>query len=76
MTRRPVCLACLLLMAAMLLADGLGFPLIRGNPLPSSVQEWISRYPQAVVCGETVRCARTEGGRYFRSCHRKGSAGI
>ena len=60
MTRRPVCLACLLLMAAMLLADGLGFPLIRGNPLPSSVQEWISRYPQAVVCGETVRCARTE----------------
>ncbi len=60
MTRRPVCLACLLLMAAIVLADWMGFPLIRGNPLPDSVREWISRHPEAVVCGETVRCARTE----------------
>ena len=34
MARRPLCLACLLLMLAMAMADLLGMPLIRGNPLP------------------------------------------
>lgn len=60
MIRRPVCLACLLLAAAIFLADRMGFPLVRGNPLPGSVQAWIETHPDAVVCGETVRCAKTE----------------
>ena len=60
MIRRPVCLACLILAAAVFLADGLGFPLIRGNPLPASVQNWIKTHPDAQICGEAVRCAKTE----------------
>lgn len=60
MGRRPMCLVCLLLMAAMCLADWLGVPLIRGNPLPDSVQEMIAAHPETVVCGEAVRCADTE----------------
>ncbi|MDO4340912.1 MAG: ComEC/Rec2 family competence protein [Eubacteriales bacterium] len=60
MGRRPMCLVCLLLMAAMCFADWLGVPLIRGNPLPDSVQSMIAAHPEAVVCGEAVRCADTE----------------
>lgn len=60
MGRRPMCLVCVLLMAAMCLIDWLGVPLIRGNPVPASVQEWIADHPETVVCGEAVRCADTE----------------
>ncbi|MDO4306509.1 MAG: DNA internalization-related competence protein ComEC/Rec2 [Eubacteriales bacterium] len=55
-----MCLVCLLLMLAMCLADGLGIPLIRGNPLPESLQAWISRHPEAVICGEVQQCAESE----------------
>ena len=41
MTRRPVCLVCLFLMLCMCLADLAGVPLIRGNPLPETVQTYI-----------------------------------
>lgn len=60
MGRRPLCLVCLLLMTAMCLADWLGFPLIRGNPLPDSVQKVILQHPEAVICGEVQRCQDTE----------------
>ena len=45
MARRPLCLACLLLMLAMAMADLLGMPLIRGNPLPGSVTEYLKKHP-------------------------------
>ena len=63
MGRRPLCLVCLLLMTAMCLADWLGFPLIRGNPLPDSVQKVILQHPEAVICGEVQRCQDTEFSR-------------
>lgn len=60
MTRRPLCLVCLLLMLAMCLADLLGFPLIRGNPLPQEVQLWVEKHPEATVCGEVEKCTAGE----------------
>lgn len=60
MTKRPLCLVCLLLMAFLCLADWMGLPFVRGNPLPLSVQAWIAQHPDAVVCGEAVRCTETE----------------
>lgn len=60
MLRRPLCLACILLMAVMRLADWMGIPLVRGNPLPDSVKAWIAQHSDAVVCGEAVRCTETE----------------
>lgn len=60
MRRRPVCLVCLALMLLMCLTDLAGFPLIRGNPLPEAVQEWIREHPEAVVCGEVQSCQDTE----------------
>lgn len=60
MARRPLCLLCLLLMAAMCAADWLGAPLIRGNPLPLPLQTWISEHPDATICGEVERCTDTE----------------
>ena len=38
MRRRPVCVLCLLLAAFLCVTDWLGFSMIRGNPLPESVQ--------------------------------------
>lgn len=60
MARRPLCVLCLLLMAAMCAADWLGLPLIRGNPLPGPLQAWISEHPDATICGEVERSADTE----------------
>ena len=42
MRRRPVCILCLLLVVFLCVTDWLGFSLIRGNPLPESVQTWIN----------------------------------
>lgn len=55
-----MCLACLLLMLALCVLDGLGIPFVRGNPLPQSVQTWIAGHPEAVICGEVQHCAETE----------------
>lgn len=60
MTRRPICLVCLLLMLGMCLADLAGFPMIRGNPLPETVQTYIKKHPDSVICGEVQRCQATE----------------
>ena len=60
MRRRPVCLVCLALMFLMCIADLAGIPLIRGNPLPESVQTWIGEHPEAVICGEVQSCQDTE----------------
>lgn len=60
MTKRPLCLLCLLLMFGLCLAEWLGFPLIRGNPLPEKLQKQIENHPQSSICGEVERCADTE----------------
>lgn len=55
MIRRPMCLLCLLLMSAMCLADWMGFPVVRGNPLPSGLEAWVEKHPRVRVCGEVQR---------------------
>ena len=60
MTRRPMCLLCLFLMVFLCLGDWLGFPLIRGNPLPESLQEWVGIHPQVSICGEVETSEETE----------------
>lgn len=63
MARRPLCLVCLLLMLAMTVADLLGVPLIRGNPLPGSVTEYITKHPETTICGEVERCTESENSK-------------
>lgn len=60
MVKRPMCLLCLLLMIFLCGADWLGFPLIRGNPLPKRLQVWVEEHPEATICGEVVQSADTE----------------
>lgn len=55
-----MCLVCLAVMLLMCLVDLAGFPLIRGNPLPETVQAWIEKHPKAVICGEVQSCQDTE----------------
>ena len=55
MIRRPMCLLCLLLMGAMCLADWMGFPVVRGNPLPSGLEAWVEKHPRVRICGEVQR---------------------
>ena len=44
----------------MFLVDYLGVPVIRGNPLPETVQMWIDKHPKATVCGTVYSCEDTE----------------
>ena len=60
MRRRPVCILCMLLVVFLCVTDWLGFSLIRGNPLPQSVQTWIKKHPESTICGEVVRCQENE----------------
>lgn len=60
MTRRPLCIVCLLLMLSMCIADRAGLPLIRGNPVPENVASWIESHPQATICGEVVQTTENE----------------
>ena len=60
MTRRPLCLVCLFLMLFLAAGDWLGFPFIRGNPLPDYLKEWIKEHPESVVCGEVESFRDTE----------------
>lgn len=60
MRKRPVCVLCLLLVVFLCVTDWLGFSLIRGNPLPESVQTWIQKHPESTICGEVVRCQEKE----------------
>ena len=55
-----MCILCLLLVVFLCVTDWLGFSLIRGNPLPESVQTWINKHPESTICGEVVRCQENE----------------
>ena len=60
MIRRPMCLLCFLMMLVLGIADLAGIPLIRGNPLPASVQSWIKAHPGSEICGEVEQYENTE----------------
>lgn len=60
MGRRPVCILCLLLIALLCLGDWMGLPLIRGNPLPASLREWLEEEEEVSAVGEVERCIDTE----------------
>ena len=60
MGRRPVCILCLLLIALLCLGDWMGLPLIRGNPLPASLREWLEEEEEVSAVGEVERCTDTE----------------
>lgn len=60
MIRRPMCLLCFLMMLVLGIADLAGIPLIRGNPLPASVQSWIKAHPGSEIYGEVERYKNTE----------------
>lgn len=60
MSKRPVCCACVFLMLCLCILDLAGIPVIRGNPLPREVREYIESHPSAVICGEVQRCQDTE----------------
>ena len=49
MTKRPLCMVCLVLMLLMCVADRAGFPLIRGNPVPENVDSWIREHPKVTI---------------------------
>ncbi|RHK25948.1 DNA internalization-related competence protein ComEC/Rec2 [Ruminococcus sp. AF46-10NS] len=55
-----MCLLCFLMMLVLGIADLAGIPLIRGNPLPASVQSWIKAHPGSEICGEVERYENTE----------------
>ena len=57
MKRRPVCLVCLFLMLCLYLV---GISMINGNPLPVSVQKYISEHPKLTVSGEVQECQAEE----------------
>ena len=60
MKRRPVCLVCLLLMLCLYVTDLVGISMINGNPLPVSVQKYISEHPKFTVSGEVQECQAEE----------------
>ena len=60
MTRRPLCVLCLIFMISMCIADRAGLPLIRGNPVPENVDAWIEEHPQNVICGEVTQTTNNE----------------
>ena len=60
MKRRPVCLVCLFLMLCLYVTDLVGISMINGNPLPVSVQKFISEHPKLTVSGEVQECQAEE----------------
>nr|WP_302025278.1 DNA internalization-related competence protein ComEC/Rec2 [uncultured Blautia sp.] len=60
MHKRPVCCVCVLLMLFLCILDLAGVSIVRGNPLPQKVQQWIEVHPSAVICGEVQHCQDTE----------------
>ena len=60
MKRRPVCLVCLFLMLCLYVTDLVGISMINGNPLPVSVQKYISEHPKLTVSGEVQNCQAAE----------------
>ena len=64
MTKRPLCMVCLVLMLLMCVADRAGFPLIRGNPVPENVDSWIREHPKVTICGEVTQTTENEFSQY------------
>ena len=60
MKRRPVCLVCLFLMLCLYVTDLVGISMINGNPLPVSVQKYISEHPKLTLSGEVQECQAEE----------------
>lgn len=60
MHKRPVCCVCVFLMLFLCILDLAGVSIVRGNPLPQKVRQWIKAHPSAVICGEVQRCQDTE----------------
>ena len=52
MSKRPLCILCLLVMLARFAIGQLGLPFFRDDPLPSSVQDRIRSLSSALVSGE------------------------
>ena len=62
MQKRPLCACCLFLLLLLILLDSLGVPLIRGNPLPASLQEQLDTKAEVTVYGEAAGTSPTEYG--------------
>ncbi|MBR2256598.1 MAG: DNA internalization-related competence protein ComEC/Rec2 [Blautia sp.] len=62
MIKRPLCACCLFLICCIVVLDALGVPLIRGNPLPASVQKQLDTGTEVLVYGEVVSTALTDYG--------------
>lgn len=60
MTRRPMCVLCLVLIVFLLITDRLGFSMIRGNTLPENLKARIREQSAVQVCGEVESSTDTE----------------
>ncbi len=60
MTRRPLSIVCLFLLLFLILGDWLGFSLVRENPLPVYLQQWVKEHPDSVIWGEVTSSRDTE----------------
>ena len=52
MTKRPLCFLCFLMVLGLGIMNFAGIPLLGGNPLPVTVQDWIEAHPGSVICGD------------------------
>lgn len=52
MHKRPVCCVCVFLMLFLCILDLAGVSIVRGNPLPQKVRQWIKAHPSAVIAGK------------------------
>ena len=60
MTKRPLCFLCFLMVLGLGIMNFAGIPLLGGNPLPVTVQDWIEAHPSSVICGEVEQYENTE----------------
>ena len=63
MTKRPLCFLCFLMVLGLGIMNFAGIPVLGGNPLPVTVQDWIEAHPGAVSCGDRVRVVVSMFGR-------------
>lgn len=60
MTKLPLCFLCFLMVLGLGIMNFAGIPLLGGNPLPVTVQDWIEAHPGSVICGEVEQYENTE----------------
>lgn len=60
MTKRPLCFLCFLMVLGLSIMNFTRIPLLGGNPLPVTVQDWIEAHPGSVICGEVEQYENTE----------------